>query len=179
MVAPATDPASHNSCNWCNSWEEKKTPESCASPPQLSASSKPAKPGSRSLPKAPQANEVCCFKPNNYPHLHHLRQPLSLSPSCRHGRPSSGYLFGSLWQATILAALRRAPVHPSSVNIRVHPWTFILIIRVNSCTFVEKYKRAQLAPIRGKMLAKNLRSPQPLTFDPAFPALGFPRRSFA
>jgi hypothetical protein len=91
MVAPATDPASHNSCNWCNSWEEKKTPESCASPPQLSASSKPAKPGSRSLPKAPQANEVCCSKPNNYPYPNNLRSRSQLNThnsQLRRSRPS-------------------------------------------------------------------------------------------
>jgi hypothetical protein len=65
--------------NLCNSWEEKKNPESCASSPQLSASSKPAKPGSRSLPKAPQANEVCCSKPNNYPHPNKLRSRSQLT----------------------------------------------------------------------------------------------------
>jgi|GEM_PF-7122271 len=47
----------------------------------------------------------------------------------------------------LIAALWQAPVHPPSVSIRVHPWTFLIIIRVNSCTFVKRKKHSRVVRI--------------------------------
>jgi hypothetical protein len=84
-------------------------------------------------------------------------------------------LIAALWQApaTWLTALAPSPPQlPASQSLAqplsLSPSLPLSLSPAQPAPSVEKHKRAQLAHIRGKMLAKNPRPPQPLTFAPGF-----------